>query len=216
MRSRRCQTRLDPRDRSATGLAHHAGMPRASRLLILLVLLVAVVVARLVPMPEEAPPATGSGPVVAGPAVVLDVLDGDTIRVRMAGYEGPVRIVGIDTPEIEHPGKPAGCFGEQAAAATRAWLLGRTVALVPAREQRDRYDRLLARVEPTDGPIAGRDLARTLALSGLARVLTIAPNTEGAAAIGVAVGSAQRHGRGLWTACGFAAAFPGKEPGDGG
>lgn len=186
-------------------------MPRRSPLLILLVLLAAVVIARLVPVPAPERVAGDGGPVAAGPAVVLEVLDGDTIRVRMAGYEGPVRIVGIDTPEIEHPGKPAGCFGEQAAAATRDWLLGRTVALVPAREQRDRYDRLLARVEPSDGPIAGRDLARTLALSGLARALTISPNTEDAAAIGIAVRSAQRHARGLWAACGFAAAFPGKE-----
>ena len=191
-------------------------MTRRSPLLILLVLLAAVVIARLVPVPEPERVTGDSGPVAAGPAVVLEVLDGDTIRVRMAGYEGPVRIVGIDTPEIEHPGKPAGCFGEQAAAATRDWLLGRTVALVPAREQRDRYDRLLARVEPSDGPIAGRDLARTLALSGLARALTISPNTEDAAAIGIAVRSAQRHARGLWAACGFAAAFPGKESADGG
>lgn len=191
-------------------------MTRRSPLLILLVLLAAVVIARLVPVPEPERVTGDSGPVAAGSAVVLEVLDGDTIRVRMPGYEGPVRIVGIDTPEIEHPGKPAGCFGEQAAAATRDWLLGRTVALVPAREQRDRYDRLLARVEPSDGPIAGRDLARTLALSGLARALTIAPNTEDAAAIGIAVRSAQRHARGLWAACGFAAAFPGKESADGG
>jgi micrococcal nuclease len=191
-------------------------MARRSSLLILLVLVGAVVLARLVPVPAEAPRPTGNGSVAAGPAVVLEVLDGDTIRVRMTEYEGPVRIVGIDTPEIEHPGKPAGCFGAQAAAATRDWLLGRTVSLVPAREQRDRYDRLLARVEPSDGPIAGRDLAGTLALSGFARELTISPNTDDAAAIGVAVRSAQRHGRGLWAACGFTAAFPGKEPVGGG
>lgn len=191
-------------------------MARRSSVLILVVLLVAVLAARLVHVPHDAPVGSTSGPVAAGPAVVLDVLDGDTIRVRMHGYEGPVRIVGVDTPEIEHPGKPAGCFGEQAAAATRAWLLGRTVSLAPAIEQRDRYDRLLARVVPPDGPIAGRDLARTLALSGLARELPIAPNTDDAPAIASAVRSAQRHRRGLWAACGFAAAFPGKEPATGG
>ncbi|MGI9186298.1 MAG: thermonuclease family protein, partial [Gaiellales bacterium] len=184
--------------------------------LLLGLVVTAVVIGRMVHVPHDVPMSSGSGPVAAGPALVLDVLDGDTIRVRMAGYEGPVRIVGVDTPEIEHPGKPAGCFGEQAAAATRAWLLARTVALVPAIEQRDRYDRLLARVAPADGPIAGRDLARTLALSGLARELPIAPNTDDAPAIAAEVRSAQRHGRGLWSACGFAAAFPGKEPAGGG
>lgn len=192
-------------------------MARRTSLLLLVPVAVAVLVGRLVQVPQDnTSVATTSGPVAAGPALVLDVLDGDTIRVRMAGYEGPVRIVGVDTPEIEHPGRPAGCFGEQAAAATRAWLLDRTVALTPALEQRDRYDRLLARVVPADGPIAGRDLARTLALSGLARELPIAPNTDDAPAIAAEVRSAQRHHRGLWAACGFAAAFPGKEPAAGG
>lgn len=191
-------------------------MPRRSALLLLALVLVVIAVGRFVQVPHDAGVAPSSGPVAAGPALVLGVLDGDTIRVRMAGYDGPVRIVGVDTPEIEHPGKPAGCYGEQAAAATRAWLLGRTVMLAPAIEQRDRYDRLLARIMPGDGPIAGRDLARTLALSGFARELPIAPNTADAPAIAAAVRSAQRHDRGLWSACGFVAAFPGKEPAGGG
>ena len=191
-------------------------MQRRSLVVIVVVVLAVVGIARLVNVPVENAPIVSTGTVVAGPAVVLDVFDGDTVRVRMAGYEGPVRIVGIDTPEIEHPGKPAGCFGTEAAAATRAWLQDRTVELTPALEQRDRYDRLLAQVVPYDGPIGGRDLARTLALSGFARELPIAPNTDDAPAIAAAVRSAQRHGRGLWSACGFAAAFPGKEPADGG
>ena len=178
---------------------------------IALALLAAVLVGRLVPSPSSRPPSTG--PVAGGAGVVLDVLDGDTVIVRTAGYEGPVRVVGIDTPEIAHPGKPTGCFGEEARAATRLWLLGRVVAVRPAVEQRDRYGRLLARLEPADGPIAGRDLARTLALSGYARELPIAPNTADAPAIARQVRVAQRHRRGLWAACGFAAAFPGKEPG---
>lgn len=191
-------------------------MPRRSPLVIGLVLVAAVAATRLMHVPHDSTAVSTSGPVAAGPAMVIDVLDGDTIRVRMAGYEGSVRIVGIDTPEIEHPGKPAGCFGEEAAAATRAWLIGRTVEVTPAIEQRDRYDRLLARVVPPDGPIAGRDLARTLALSGFARELPIAPNTDDAPEIAAEVRSAQRHRRGLWSACGFAAAFPGKEPAGGG
>ena len=191
-------------------------MHRRSLVVIVVLLLAVVGIARLIRVPTESAPVASSGPVAAGPAEVLDVLDGDTIRVRMAGYEGSIRIVGIDTPEIEHPGKPAGCFGTEAAAATRAWLQGRVVDIAPALEQRDRYDRLLARVVPRDGPIAGRDLARTLALSGFARELPIAPNTQDAPAIVEQVRIAQRHGRGLWAACGFAAAFPGKDPAGGG
>ncbi|MGI9116145.1 MAG: thermonuclease family protein [Gaiellales bacterium] len=191
-------------------------MPHRTSLVVIAVLVAALAVARLVPVPGDPATPVASGPVAAAPGLVLDVLDGDTVRVRMAGYEGSVRIVGIDAPEIEHPGKPAGCFGVEAAAATRAWLLGRVVDVEPALEQRDRYDRLLARVVPRDGPIAGRDLARTLALSGFARELPIAPNTDDAPAIAAEVRSAQRHRRGLWSTCGFAAAFPGKEPANGG
>ncbi len=190
--------------------------PRRSTLLILALLVAAIIIARLVPVssqPTAAAPSTG--PVVAGPGLVVEVLDGDTVRIQMAGYEGPVRIVGIDTPEIEHPGRPAGCFGTQAADATRAWLLDRVVDVQPAIEQRDRYERLLARIVPRDGPIAGRDLSRTLALSGFARELAIAPNTDDAPAIAQQVAIAQREARGLWAACGFAAAFPGKEPAGG-
>ena len=192
-------------------------MPRPGTLVVIATLALAVAVGRAIPVPAgDGRASAGSGPVAPGPAVVADVLDGDTVIVRMAGYEGPVRVVGIDTPEVEHPGKPAGCFGEEAKAATAAWLLGRTVALEPALEQRDRYDRLLATLRPADGPIAGRDLARTLALSGFARELPIAPNTRDAPTIAAQVRIAQRRRRGLWSACGFGAAFPGKEAAAGG
>lgn len=189
---------------------------RSRRLLVALALLAALVVGRLVPVPRAAPVPDDGGPVTAGAARVLDVLDGDTVVVTMAGYAGPVRVVGIDTPEIPHPDRPAGCFGDEARAATRAWLLGRVVAVRPALEQRDRYGRLLAGLVPADGPIAGRDLARTLALSGFARELPIAPNTADAPAIARQVRVARERRRGLWAACGFAAAFPGKEPATGG
>lgn len=181
---------------------------RRPPLLAVVVLVFAVIVARRVDSP--APPADHGGRVAAGPATVLAVLDGDTLVVRMAGYEGPLRVVGVDTPEIAHRGDPAACFGPEAAASTAAWLAGRRVVVRPAREQRDRYGRLLATVEAVDGPLAGRDLARALALTGLARALPIAPNLADAPAIAERVARARLLRRGLWAACGEARAFPGR------
>ncbi len=177
--------------------------------LALAVLAAAVLVARQVPFAGE-PPADRGGPVAAGVADVLEVLDGDTVVVRMAGYQGPVRIVGVDTPEIAHGDEPAACHGPEAAAAVRAWLGGRRAVVRPAREQRDRYGRLLAYVEGVDGPLAGRDLARALAVSGLARPLPIAPNLDDAPAIAERAARARLMRRGLWGTCGQARAFPGR------
>jgi micrococcal nuclease len=185
---------------------------RRSPILIAVLLVAGLLAGWLVPMVRE-PAEDATRAVVAGPATVVDVVDGDTVRVRLAnGAEETVRVVGIDTPEIAHGDEAAACHGEEAAAATRAWLLDRVVELRPAREQRDRYGRLLARLTPVDGPLADRDLSRALALSGLARELAIAPNVDDAPAIAERVRIARREGRGLWGACGFAAAFPGKNP----
>ena len=60
------------------------------------------------------------------------------------------------------------------------------------------------------GPLAGADLAATLADRGLARPLPIPPNDGNAADIARRVRTARAAGLGLWSACGFARAFPGK------
>ena len=39
-------------------------------------------------------------------AVVVRVIDGDTIVVRVAGVAATVRLMGIDTPETQHPTRP--------------------------------------------------------------------------------------------------------------
>ena len=38
-----------------------------------------------------------------GTALVERVIDGDTIRVRMAGAPHTVRLTGVDAPETKHP-----------------------------------------------------------------------------------------------------------------
>jgi micrococcal nuclease len=80
---------------------------------------------------------------------VSEVVDGDTIKVISRGFETPVRLIGIDTPETRAPGKPVQCFGPAASARTKRLLpLGQRVRLVtdPTQDTRDRYARLLAYV----------------------------------------------------------------------
>jgi len=75
---------------------------------------------------------------------VVEVIDGDTIEVRIDGRTVPVRYIGIDTPERDEP-----CYDE-AAAANAAYVAGRTVRLVRDTSDTDRYDRLLRYVYVDD------------------------------------------------------------------
>jgi micrococcal nuclease len=91
----------------------------------------------------------------------LNVHDGDTFTIP----EGPVRVLGINTPEISGP---AECYGQEATAAARDLLTDSMVILTPDPEQgdKDRYGRLL-RYTTTD---SGEDLAAYLLRYGYARV----------------------------------------------
>jgi len=131
--------------------------------------------------------------------LVTYVIDGDTVVVRLDSDEAVhVRLIGINTPEIAHFGKPGECFGIRAATLTRRLSLGRRVVLQAGRERHDRYGRLLAYVRVLGGPA---DLERTLLVRGAARTLAIPPNVDRAAAYAGLEGDARRAGRGLWGAC---------------
>jgi endonuclease YncB( thermonuclease family) len=107
------------------------------------------------------------------PATVVSVVDGDTLRVTVAGWPEPfdpiaVRVVGIDTPESRRP--PAKCAGEvrlglQAKAFAKGLLhRGDRITVRYTLKARDKYGRLLASVTLPDGSdFAGRQIAAGLA-----------------------------------------------------
>lgn len=76
-------------------------------------------------------------------AYVSEVIDGDTIGVRIDGQAYRVRYIGIDTPEIVHPGLPVEPFGPEAAEANRRMVLGQRVMLERDVSDTDTYGRLL-------------------------------------------------------------------------
>lgn len=126
-------------------------------------------------------------------ARVTSVTDGDTIRL---GELGPVRLIGIDTPEVHGGGE---CFGREASRfAERLAPAGTRVRYRAGVEPRDPYGRLLAYVWLPDG----RMLNRALVEGGYAQALTIPPNVEFAQSFRRAARAAREAGLGLWRACG--------------
>lgn len=124
------------------------------------------------------------------------VVDGDTIRIDGGQL---VRLIGVDTPEVQGPYREAECFGEQASQHTEALLPPRTeVRLVFDVGHRDRFDRLLAYVYRTSDDLF---VNASLVRNGFANVLTIPPNVRYAARFRRLERAARSAGRGLWSAC---------------
>jgi endonuclease YncB( thermonuclease family) len=87
-------------------------------------------------------------------AKVIAVYDGDTITVR-TDETIKIRLDGIDAPELKQP------FGQASKQALSGLVFGQTVTIKPGKK--DRYGRLLARVE-----IAGKDASLTMVETGMA------------------------------------------------
>jgi micrococcal nuclease len=73
-------------------------------------------------------------------ATVLEVTDGDTIRVSIDGTEYPVRYIGIDTPEVHSESE---WMGREAADANAALVAGAEVVLEKDVSETDQFGRLL-------------------------------------------------------------------------
>lgn len=176
---------------------------------------------------------------LGGEHFVARVLDGDTVMLDRADDLGiTIRMIGINAPEIEHPGEPAECFGPEAAAFTASALLGREVVVTyDGGPEEDIYGRTLAYLWATEDTLEDladlpgvsdvveleSDLAEDgralmfneyLASQGYARVY--AADVFGAskyqARLEAAQAAAESAGRGLWGACGTATAGAEGEP----
>ncbi len=84
---------------------------------------------------------------------VIDVVDGDTIKVVIDGQTETLRLIGLDTPETVDPRKTVQCFGKEASAKATELLLNREVWIEsdPSQGVRDKYNRLLVYVHRDDG-----------------------------------------------------------------
>jgi endonuclease YncB( thermonuclease family) len=92
---------------------------------------------------------------------VVRVIDGDTIKVDIAGEMETVRLIGIDTPEIAGSrNSQDDYFGPEAAQYTKQLLENRPVYLIPdpMNSNRDKYNRLLRYVFLEDGTLVNAKL----------------------------------------------------------
>ncbi len=138
-------------------------------------------------------------PMPTGEAVVLKVVDGDTVIVSIDGKEENVRLLGINTPETVKQNWPIECYGPEASQLTKTLLPpGTAVRLERDIEARDAYNRLLAYIYRTDdGLFINLELLR----QGDAREMAFKPNTAHATDFHEAAKQAEAAGRGLWSHC---------------
>lgn len=125
-------------------------------------LLAVLVVGILVRGGEEPPPLEVRGGATSSTrgggvmnALVLRVIDGDTVEVAMDGEKEPikVRLLGVNTPESVDIRRPVECFGKEASRFLQTLVEGQRVRLEEdlQADERDKYARLLRNVFLEDG-----------------------------------------------------------------
>ena len=127
-------------------------------------------------------------------AVVVRVIDGDTITVQIASELTTVRLLGVDTPETKHPTKKVQPLGPEASAFTQAALDRQTVRLEadPEGDLVDRYDRLLRYVY-----LDGKNFNATLIREGYAVAIRSFPYSRKAEFLRLEAQARQAR-RGMW------------------
>lgn len=147
------------------------------------------------PTPQPAPVfgEEPTGPTQLG--TVVDVTDGDTIKVDVDGIVYDVRYIGISTPEIHGELQ---WLGPEAHAANGALVAGKRVLLETDVSETDQFGRLLRHVWVEDGTgwlLVSLELVRL----GLAQVTTFPPDVKYVDELYVpAQTSAQTAVLGLW------------------
>ena len=144
-------------------------------------------------------PAVGndiSAPADAQEMTVIDITDGDTLRLRDAGGGTEnVRLVGIDTPEV-YPQYE--CFGDEAEAELlRLAPVGSTLLVDPDIDPFDDYDRLLLYLWNGDGTFINLALVE----GGFAEAIRVAPNDLHFDELLAAEDAATRGALGMWGSC---------------
>ena len=135
------------------------------------------------------PPPTTTTTLVQEKAIVVAVVDGDTLQVESASGVHNVRLLGIESPgEGEASGPEASAYLEDL-------VVGKEVELVAAGRDSDRFGRLLRYVY-----IGGVFVNQELVRAGLAAATPNAPGAGMADTLAAAEDDAHTAALGIWTA----------------
>lgn len=126
-------------------------------------------------------------------AIVERVYDGDTLKLKDGRH---VRVVGVNTPEVDHGKKKDGQpLGEESRAATEAFLAkDKAIKLGYDDERVDHYGRTLAHVYDAKG----NSLAAHLLRMGLGFQISIPPNLGASDCLQTAEMEAKKKRTGVW------------------
>jgi micrococcal nuclease len=122
------------------------------------------------PTPTEVTPTAAS----QVEALVVNVVDGDTIDVLIGGQEYRVRYIGVDTPETVHPTRGEEPYGREASEYNKSLVQGQTVSLEKDVSETDQFGRLLRYVWLEDGSMVNA----LLLAGGYAQVSTFPPDVK--------------------------------------
>ncbi len=140
---------------------------------------------------DDAPPATS----LRQRASAAAVIDGDTLRVTVRGAQERVRLLAVDTPEVDQ----YECYADEATTLTAQLVRSADqVVLVvdPTQPDRDRYGRLLRYVR-----LDGTDLGSSLVESGAAEVWVGTPPAARLDRYRALEGEARAASAGRWGQC---------------
>jgi micrococcal nuclease len=135
-------------------------------------------------------------------AVVVQVIDGDTVTVQVDGQRAVVRLIGIDAPESRGPSTEPACYAAEARQTLQHLLASANGTVVLERDvsELDRYDRLLRYLWTLsdDGwVLVNEELVR----QGAAVSRRYPPDVKYAERLERAERAARAAGAGLWSAC---------------
>jgi micrococcal nuclease len=174
------------------------------RIPVLIVLLAAACVPAATPTPAPLIPAAATPPLGARQtARVTAVIDGDTIKVSIAGGAAvTLRYIGIDTPETVDPRAGVQCFGKEASAKNADLIAtqGAVVDLEKDVSDTDQYGRLLRYVFYNGTETMVNEV---LVREGYAKASSYPPDVKYQSRLAAAESRARSEGLGLWSsACG--------------